>query len=608
MNRRLRMLTTSILCLGLFACGSNPKRPEISNSNNGPEKSSLQRALIKSEQSDTISSNRYQLVAAEISLKDEQWPILRSIIKKIDPTYLNEDEILRLAIIRSELIAHEGDQLGSLMALDDKFILQASRQASANQQSIYLEILAKKLAAAGNLERALNILIERDALLNGNLAKINRENIWNLLLLINDESISNMTSGENLIIAGWAKLAKLYRDTGKDITDQANALDNWRNQWRSHPANQDLPGGLQLLDDAAKELPQKILIAVPLTGDLSFVGQTLRDGILYERWQQMNQGNQTPAMYFIDSNKFTAEQLIETTKTSQADLLIGPFDKDKAQVIADNANQLPNTLLLNVINKKSPAKNIVSFGLNPEDEATQIARRAFIESGKRALIISPNTALGDRLQRAFVDEWLVLNGNINQIGRYEDNKDISNTIKQALNIDKSEMRKRRLALNTGLSLEFEPRRREDIDVAAFFAKPNDARSIAPLFDFHYAQDLPLYTTSLAFSGIINATADKDLEGVVFNDIPWLFDPASQQLNDISYQRLFAMGIDTYRLQRRYKLLSADNIVIQGTTGKLSLNSNREIVRQLDWATFKDGLPSKIKPISTDLIHNEQATR
>jgi outer membrane PBP1 activator LpoA protein len=160
------------------------------------------------------------------------------------------------------------------------------------------------------------------------------------------------------------------------------------------------------------------------------------------------------------------------------------------------------------------------------------------------------------------------------------------------------MRKRRLALNTGLTLQFEPRRRQDIDTAAVFGKPQEARSIGPLFAFHYAQDIPLYTSSLAYTGQPDSQADKDLEGVRFNDIPWILNSGTNNTaTDTRFKRLFALGIDAYKLHQRFEVLDPeDGMQIQGATGRLSLNAQRQVTRQLDWAIFDNGLAKPLPAI------------
>jgi outer membrane PBP1 activator LpoA protein len=434
--------------------------------------------------------------------------------------------------------------------------------------------------------------------LKGEARSTNQQLLWQYLLLLDKRELDALsTYTPNQRLKGWLTLASLYRDGDADITLQAKSLEEWQRQWRDHEANKSLPGGLQKLKLAAQQIPANVLVLLPTSGALAVVGTTIRDGILYAYWQQQSAGLPTPKLTFIDSDPLESDQLVELIKKNNPDVVIGPFNKEKATALARQASTLPKTLLLNVINETIQANNIVAFGLNPEDEAAQVADRALIESGSRALVIAPNNALGDRLQTAFIDQWLALGGSISDIGRYEDGRDLSNTIKNALNIDKSEMRKRRLALNTGLSLQFEPRRRQDIDTAAVFGKPQEARSIGPLFAFHYAQDIPLYSSSLAYTGQQDNQADKDLEGLRFNDIPWVLNNNTASLIDTRFKRLFALGIDAYKLHQRFTLLDPeDGMQIQGATGRLSLNNQRRVTRQLDWAVFKNGLAKPLPAI------------
>src|SRR5690606_37486344 len=60
-----------------------------------------------------------------------------------------------------------------------------------------------------------------------------------------------------------------------------------------------------------------------------------------------------------------------------------------------------------------------------------------------------------------------------------------------------------------------------------------------------------------------------------------------QLSD----RLYALGIDAYRLAPRLDLMRQfQHSTLQGMTGDLSLGSDQKIRRQLDWAQFKAGRP------------------
>ena len=68
---------------------------------------------------------------------------------------------------------------------------------------------------------------------------------------------------------------------------------------------------------------------------------------------------------------------------------------------------------------------------------------------------------------------------------------------------------------------------------------------------------------------------------------------------MGYERLFAMGIDAYRLQGRLYLLNAlPSSELPGVTGRLHME-NQRIVRQLNWDVFVGGkaqtLPQVAEP-------------
>ncbi|NIR61357.1 MAG: penicillin-binding protein activator, partial [Gammaproteobacteria bacterium] len=123
-------------------------------------------------------------------------------------------------------------------------------------------------------------------------------------------------------------------------------------------------------------------------------------------------------------------------------------------------------------------------------------------------------------------------------------------------------------------------------MAAF---PRQARQLRPQLEFHQAQDLPVYATSHIYTGISDAEADRDIDGVIFGDMPWVLDPAgsggslrvdveSLWSDSVSaFVRLYAFGADAYRLVRELGKLRAQQYAeYEGVTGNLSLNESNKI--------------------------------
>ena len=104
--------------------------------------------------------------------------------------------------------------------------------------------------------------------------------------------------------------------------------------------------------------------------------------------------------------------------------------------------------------------------LAPEDEAREVARLAWRNGHSRAIALLPETDWGVRVYNAFATEWQMLGGYIIDSRRYDPGKaDHGSAIKGVLNLDASKARQQKLARKLGRKLQFEPRRRQDIDFA-----------------------------------------------------------------------------------------------------------------------------------------------
>ena len=150
---------------------------------------------------------------------------------------------------------------------------------------------------------------------------------------------------------------------------------------------------------------------------------------------------------------------------------------------------------------------------------------------------------------------------------------------------------------TGLSLETQPERRNDLDAILMLASHEEAKQIKPLLAFNFAQDLPVYaSSSVHIPGQVDT--NNDLSGVQFPDIPWVFNQSNPLRTQIEqarpflsdrYTRFYALGADAYLLAPRLSLLrEIENSFAQGLTGKLNINPEGVIERELQWAMDRNG--------------------
>ncbi len=383
-------------------------------------------------------------------------------------------------------------------------------------------------------------------------------------------------------------------------------------------ANQQLPGGLALIQELAANRPQHVALLLPLTGNLAPFGKAVRDGFIAASYDTASRGGKVPRLTIYDTeNHADFIALYKQAVADGAQMIVGPLEKERLRLLFDEVSLPVPTLGLNRIEDYGePPEQLFQFGLAPQDEAHQIAEIARLENKKQALIISPQGEWGDINSKAFSDYWQQLGGTT--IGRsiYSGQDDYSSSTKDALHLQQSEDRAKRIEKIIGERIEFNPRRRQDIDMVFMLARPQEARSLKPLLAYHYAGDIPVYGTSRMYTGYEDKVKNRDLDGIRFTDMPWVLEKPSalHQLIDKEieqskqYQRMYALGIDSFQLHPRLRQLQEmTNSRVYGQTGRLKLNEQREIVRQMLFAKISYG-KTKIIPMASQSVNLQLSTK
>ena len=259
------------------------------------------------------------------------------------------------------------------------------------------------------------------------------------------------------------------------------------------------------------------------------------------------------------------------------------------------------TLTLNYAdNNRGGIDNLYQFGLKPEDEAEQVADYALQNAQYHAVTLTPDSSLGRRLQKAFRNRFELLGGQVVDSAYYPSSKnDFSVAIKQLLNLNDSERRHGILDQINGEKSEFIPRRRQDVDMVFISGNPRQARLIKPQLKFHHAKDLPVYATSSISSSISDPDADRDLDSILYVDMPWALDneqnPDYQNIRQLwpnqseRFAKFFALGVDAYRLipsLRRLMINPTEKLSLN--TGVVTVDSKGRVHRELMLATYEKG--------------------
>jgi len=472
------------------------------------------------------------------------------------------------------------------------------------EQQIEIGLLrASAWEAAGQYLTAARERIFLAPVLNDLEAEQNHEFIWANLNLVPLEQLKEMVGRETSPdLEGWLKLAVISIESEGDLDQHLAAINLWRTDHPLHPAAQRLPGGLDMLTQMALERPKHVALMLPTKGPLAKSGQAIRDGFMTAYFRAMGYNRQVPEVTLVDTSEtddILGQYRSLTAKGVQ--LIIGPLTKKHVRSLQAMDSLPVPVLALNYgdINPEQPA-NLLQFGLSPEDEAKQVAFRAFQEGHRQAAILTPEGNWGERISLSFAEQWATQGGEVVSQAKFggAQNKDYLKVVRGLFNIDASVQRTALVEQVIDQDVEYEPRRRQDVDLIFLAALPSQARQILPMFDYQYAGDLPVFAVSSIYSGKNDPARDKDIEGIRFVDMPWQLyqSTAKQEIQSVfgktrvnGYERLFALGLDAYQLHPRLRQLSqVSGVRIHGHTGILFMDEFNRVRRELSWAHIVSG--------------------
>jgi len=542
-----------------------------------------------------------QLLAVDSLIRGKDYPAARRVLDEM-PATLASTELQQHSTVNMAALAlaeqHPAQALALLETVspDGDYAADLHRlRAEAYQQEFRYYQSAR--------ERVLldPLLTDPEAQLENEFA------IWETLNRLTDAELQQLrTAPPPDPLSGWMELVELSRLYLQQPEALAEVTPHWQQRYPGHPASRAfIP---QLLDSMtlAGQPPAQIALLLPMSGQLAEAAAAIRDGVLTAYYDTPDTGSQ-PRLQLYDTGESSESALAayQQAVIDGAQFVIGPLRKEAVQALAMQPQLAVPVLALNQLEDLTLFNpSLYQFGLAPEDEAREVARLAWREGYTRSIALLPESEWGERVYAAFADEWLILGGVTLDTRRYDDSKtDHGKLISDTLQLDSSEARRQQLSRQLGVELEFEPRRRDDVDFFFLIASPNQARLIRPQLSFYRATSVPVYATSRVYSGQPNAAQDADMNGILFCDMPWTLDTDAswqhlqQTITDFwpagasRYVRLYALGIDAYRLVPYLGTGYAGLFgAYRGVTGNLTLTDQGLVSRTLRCAEFRQGLP------------------
>lgn len=264
------------------------------------------------------------------------------------------------------------------------------------------------------------------------------------------------------------------------------------------------------------------------------------------------------------------------------DVVVGPLARPAVTALAAGGPLAKPTIALNHPEQRGALPpGLLVAGLSLEDEAAQVADwAARAHPQGRALILTGGAAWAQRSASAFEARWSALGRTSQRFavpsadGRVEPST--VDTLRDRLEIDPPDL------LFAALDV-FELRQLASHDGA------------------QACTTIPCYGGSSVNPGRGAGTSLPELNGLRLVDIPWLVQPDNsavmvyprpdESARPLYMSRLYALGIDAFRVAREAALHPGAPIAIDGVTGQLATDGNGEssrLLRRETPAVYRDG--------------------
>lgn len=489
-------------------------------------------------------------------------------------------------VSRPRLTTEQREQL-LLIEADLALLSGRPRDAMARLQAMQYQTLPKTLqiqrlgtlAAAQRLSNesvaAAESLIELDRLLDDeNERLLTQVSLIYTLSALSSDQLKDLSRSGRGAMKGWAEIALLARSAGADpVIFQRRYREEHAKRFM-HPARPELAQAYIKSLTGGYSTGDSITVILPGTGRFAGAAESIRDGI--EAASGTDSSGQRPTLRVVDSGSDSerARAIHAKAVKDGAEYVIGPLEKESVDSLAAGPPLAVPTLALNQTTRDSQAAaNLYQFSLSPENEAAEAATKAMSMGLKRATVLYPEGAWGERLAGAFRDQWRRLGGTLVSESRYNPT---STSFKKTVDA---------LLGNA------------NADVLFLVATNDLANKLYPQIRLA-SSPLTVISTSHVYTGVFDPTRDKALDGLYFVDIPWMLDgtgdgPLSRRrLSSSSFEvanplaRLYAMGIDAYRIAPRLPALAKNpGAHYPGQTGGLSIDPLGRIQRQLALGRF-----------------------
>ncbi|CAI1756093.1 penicillin-binding protein activator [Serratia plymuthica] len=656
---------TAVIAAALFLAGCPSQAPQTPPANIQDEASASSDYYLKQlQQSSDDNKADWQLLAIRALLREGKLPQAGEQLKQLPKNLSSVQQVERQLLTAELQVANKSyvSARSTLGHLD-------SGSLSANQlvRFYQAQIAANQGKPSLPLIRAY---VAQEPLLTGKAHQTNLDQTWQALLQLTPQDMNSLVINANEnVLQGWLDLLRVYQDNKQDPDLLKAGIKDWQNRYPQNPAAKTLPTQLNQVLNFTQASTSKIALLLPLNGQAKVFADAIQQGFeaakngvaapVQVQQQQQPANNPVQAAAPADANangavstsapsadaapvtaaqpstpsnaqitppQATNAQIKVYDTTSQplaalltqaqqdgATLVVGPLLKENVDQLS-GSNTTLNVLALNQPEMPKDNPNICYFALSPEDEARDAARHIWEQQKRQPLLLIPRGSFGDRVAKAFNQEWQKLGGQtVLQQGIGS-----AGELRQAVNSGGIRMSGTPISAApapqavtiAGLTIPAPPsdvpaESGGNVDAVYIVATQSQLTLIKPMIDMATtSRSKPaMYASSRSYQAGAGPDFRLEMEGLQFSDIPLLAGANPQLLqqassrfrNDYSLVRLYAMGMDAWTLANHFaEMRQLPGFQVSGTTGMLTASPSCVINRKLPWLQYRQGM---VVPVS-----------
>ncbi|HDT1127353.1 TPA: penicillin-binding protein activator [Morganella morganii subsp. morganii] len=295
-------------------------------------------------------------------------------------------------------------------------------------------------------------------------------------------------------------------------------------------------------------------------------------------------------IYDTDSKPLAT--LLAQAQADGMDLIVGPLLKGDVATLA-TANTPLNILALNELDTPIARPNVCYFSLSPEDEARNAAQFIRQDNKTAPLVLTPDNSFGRRIAQSFADEWQKNGGGVVLHQTFSGNPGSSLSL-TGVPVQPSSPA---AAQPDGTVVQPQPVS-GGVDSVYIIATSDQLIYIKPALEFATsARGRPaFYASSRSNKAGTGKDFQFEMEGLKLTDIPLIAGGNPQLLsqaagkfgNDYTRVRLYAMGMDAWRLANQFGDMQRHTLRMNGASGDITVTDNCTVYRHLPWLVFKQG--------------------